>query len=100
MTFSKRLYLFSLTVIMKTKQIIAGQLFDPYKLTFVPNQVITVSKGFIVNVADLDSSKVAADAIDLRHLIILPGFVDAHVHSKSSHAQLRWKHNYSVPSLL
>ncbi|KAJ7580204.1 hypothetical protein C8J56DRAFT_1058513 [Mycena floridula] len=65
---------------MKTTQILAGQLFDSYLLRFLPEQVITISNGRIVDVRPLDDASLAPDALDLRHLTVLPGFVDVHVH--------------------
>ncbi|KAJ7779147.1 hypothetical protein B0H16DRAFT_806547 [Mycena metata] len=71
---------------MKTiRKIFAGQLFDPYLLQLVPNQLITVSRktGLVLDVTTFSPSLVSQlppEAIDLRHLTVVPGFVDAHVH--------------------
>ncbi|KAJ3861454.1 hypothetical protein EV359DRAFT_47143 [Lentinula novae-zelandiae] len=73
-----------------TQRILAGKLFDTYQLQFLPSQTIIVSKstGIILNVEstnpnDLDPSQMSSgNTIDLRHLTILPGFVDTHVHCK------------------
>lgn len=66
-------------------QILAGQIFDPYLLKLIPNQVITVSQesGLILDVQPLDEDlDYFSDpkTIDLRHLTVVPGFVDVHVH--------------------
>ncbi len=60
--------------------ILAGRLFDPSSEDFVDSQLIAVSKrtGLIVDVHDYTAGSVD---IDLGHLTVLPGFVDAHVHS-------------------
>ncbi|KAH7886385.1 hypothetical protein F5I97DRAFT_1810064 [Phlebopus sp. FC_14] len=73
----------------ETTVIIAGKLFDPYSLNLVENQLITVSNesGLILGVSPYtgnDTSNpgdtIGANVIDLRHLTVLPGFVDTHVH--------------------
>lgn len=77
-------------VAAEIQRILAGKLFDTYQLQFLPSQTIIVSKntGIILNVEstnpnDLDPSQMSSgNTIDLRHLTILPGFVDTHVHCK------------------
>ncbi|KAH7914545.1 hypothetical protein BJ138DRAFT_1098600 [Hygrophoropsis aurantiaca] len=77
-------------------RILAGKLFDPYTLELLENQVITVDKesGLILNVQFspnfIDTiepdgtvpviAPSVVEVIDLRHLTVLPGFVDTHVH--------------------
>ncbi|KAF7377432.1 Amidohydro-rel domain-containing protein [Mycena sanguinolenta] len=66
-----------------TRTIAAGQLFDPYLLQLVPNQLITVSQdtGLVLDVCSFSSSsELPPETIDLRHLTVVPGFVDVHVH--------------------
>jgi cytosine/adenosine deaminase-related metal-dependent hydrolase len=88
---------------MRTLKILAGKLFDPYELKLVPNQVITVSPeyGFIVDVqpiADVGEFDILGeDIIDLRHLTVLPGFVDAHVHSLSTSTYRALCLNHNLP---
>ncbi|KAF7328691.1 hypothetical protein MSAN_02470900 [Mycena sanguinolenta] len=56
---------------------------DPYLLQLVPNQLITVSQdtGLVLDVCSFSSSsELPPETIDLRHLTVLPGFVDVHVH--------------------
>jgi imidazolonepropionase-like amidohydrolase len=73
-------------------RILAGQLFDTYLLKLVPDQLITISRetGLILDVNTFTASAVPQiildypDVIDLRHLTVVPGFVDAHVHCKLS----------------
>ncbi|KAF9461895.1 hypothetical protein BDZ94DRAFT_1322965 [Collybia nuda] len=64
--------------------ILAGQIFDSHACKFVPNQVISVDgvNGTILGVQDHAhfTKPKDEDFIDLRHLTVLPGFVDAHVH--------------------
>lgn len=70
--------------------ILAGKLFDSHARKLVPNQVIVVDRddGIILDVYDsakfsaTRSKEEGAEIIDLRHLTILPGFVDVHVHRK------------------
>ncbi|EGO31270.1 hypothetical protein SERLADRAFT_456162, partial [Serpula lacrymans var. lacrymans S7.9] len=68
-------------------KIIAGKLFDSYTLELLENRVITVSEdsGIILDVQPFSSSTHGlnfsdSQIIDLRHLTVLPGFVDTHVH--------------------
>lgn len=71
-------------------RIFAGRLFDPYSLELLGNQVITVSpeRGLILEVRSYSNDEPAGVdwsdplVVDLRHATVLPGFVDAHVHSK------------------
>jgi dihydroorotase-like cyclic amidohydrolase len=67
-------------------RILAGQLFDPYLLQLVPNQLITVSlnTGLVLDVCSYTSDQLPPETIDLRHLTVVPGFVDAHVHCASA----------------
>ena len=73
--------------------ILAGRVFDPFSLDFLENQAITVSSrtGLIEDIRPLstddDGSK--PGVVDLRGLTVLPGFVDTHVHCKSSFPYLR-----------
>jgi imidazolonepropionase-like amidohydrolase len=75
---------------MKTVTVLAGRLFDPESLQLVPNQAISISPqtGEILDVQAITSDLLAnlhpsaTDTLDLRHLTILPGLVDAHVHSE------------------
>ncbi|TFY66406.1 hypothetical protein EVG20_g4682 [Dentipellis fragilis] len=68
-------------------RIYGARLFDPESLAFVPHPVVTVhpASGLIVDVHTYDPAGIyiAADAntVDLREKTLLPGFVDAHVHS-------------------
>ena len=74
-------------------KIYAGKLFDPYTLQLLPQRVVTVSpaSGLVVDVREWTAEELQkvnfADeegVVDLRGLTVLPGFVDAHVHSESS----------------
>ena len=76
-------------------QILAGKLFDPLTRTLASNQVITVDRdvGIVLDVKSesegeaLESEfgqNVEITKIDLRHLVILPGLVDVHVHCELS----------------
>lgn len=70
--------------------ILAGRIFDSYTRKLIPDQVITVDRneGIILEVQDYSTftsrstsaSEGNAETIDLKHLTILPGFVDSHVH--------------------
>lgn len=68
-----------------TSRILAGQLFDPYLLQLVPNQLITVDRktGLVLDVSSFSSNQLPPETIDLRHLTVVPGFVDVHVHCAS-----------------
>lgn len=72
-----------------TLKILAGSYFDSYKREFVEEQtVITVcqERGIILDVCPVSSQYLASSLekqeklIDLRGNVVLPGFVDAHVH--------------------
>lgn len=79
-----------------TCRIVAGKLFDPYSLQFLPLRTIAVSKrsGIILSVEETneqDISEIAlGQSIDLRHLTVLPGFVDTHVHCELWVLFWRW----------
>ncbi|GLB43774.1 putative amidohydrolase family protein [Lyophyllum shimeji] len=74
--------------------IFAGKLFDSHSRKLVPKQAITIDRdsGTILKVQDvadfwaeserrrLADNGVAEEIVDLMHLTVLPGFVDAHVH--------------------
>ncbi|PBL03140.1 hypothetical protein ARMGADRAFT_978056 [Armillaria gallica] len=79
--------------------ILAGRLFDPGIEDFVDSQLIAVSKttGLIVDVQDYTAGSVD---IDLRHLIVLPGFVDAHVHMfLHAYSETSWMDQLTKESL-
>lgn len=67
-------------------KIVAGRLFDPEKLEFIVDQVITVSEktGLIHDLKPLSDEPQldfsSPNVIDLRKQTVLPGFVDTHVH--------------------
>ncbi|KAF8633614.1 hypothetical protein AX15_001399 [Amanita polypyramis BW_CC] len=75
---------------MQYYRILAGHLFDSFQRVLVPNQAIIIDRrrGVILDIRDInapvhatrtDADSVTED-IDLRHLVVLPGFVDTHVH--------------------
>ncbi|KAJ7220767.1 hypothetical protein GGX14DRAFT_432003 [Mycena pura] len=90
-----------------TSKILAGQLFDPYLLKLVPNQLITVSRktGLILHVESFTPAIASLllnepDTIDLRHITVSPGFVDAHVHFfLHSYAETSWADQVTKESL-
>ncbi|KAJ7709567.1 hypothetical protein B0H17DRAFT_1028336 [Mycena rosella] len=89
-----------------TCRILAGQLFDPYLLRLVPNQLITVSRniGLVLDVSTFGPISEMLlddpDTIDLRHLTVVPGFVDAHVHFfLHSYAETSWADQVTKESL-
>ncbi|KAJ6564639.1 hypothetical protein B0H19DRAFT_81191 [Mycena capillaripes] len=85
-----------------TLEILAGQLFDPYLLRLVPNQLITVSRktGLVLNVSSFVSNQLPPDTIDLRHLTVVSGFVDVHVHFfLHSYAETSWADQLTKESL-
>ncbi|KAF8640387.1 hypothetical protein AX17_000057 [Amanita inopinata Kibby_2008] len=70
-------------------RILAGQLFDSYRRLLLPKQAITVDRqrGVILDVRDIGAPAATAtddgsitETIDLQDLVVLPGFVDVHVH--------------------
>jgi adenine deaminase len=71
-----------------TKIVLAGKLFDPYTLQLLDNQAITIcnDSGMILDVSPFSGNgngrEFSGKVIDLRHLTVLPGFVDTHVHCK------------------
>ncbi|KAJ7234762.1 hypothetical protein B0H12DRAFT_1238973 [Mycena haematopus] len=81
----------------------AGQLFDPYLLRLVPNQLITVSQetGLVLEVCSFNSfNKLPPETIDLRHLTVVPGFVDVHVHFfLHSYSETSWADQVTKESL-
>jgi adenine deaminase len=76
------------TIMEETSTILAGQLFDSYTGQLVRNQLITVNQasGLILDVSTFkeeDAPRLLQESStvhDLRHLTVLPGFVDVHVH--------------------
>lgn len=81
--------------IKRVYQILAGKLFDPLSRTLALNQVITVDRdvGIVLDVKselEVEASgnefgqNVEITKIDLRHLVILPGLIDVHVHCEFS----------------
>ncbi|KAJ3839521.1 hypothetical protein F5878DRAFT_581607 [Lentinula raphanica] len=87
------------------QKILAGRLFDPYKLQFLRAQTITIlkSSGLILTVEDTNDDDISddTDTIDLRHLTILPGFVDAHVHFfLHSYGETSWDDQTTKESLV
>jgi cytosine/adenosine deaminase-related metal-dependent hydrolase len=67
--------------------ILAGRIFDSYSLKLMENQHIKVNKasGLIIEISNFDDDLAGLDVgsphvHDLRHLTVLPGFVDVHVH--------------------
>ncbi|KAJ6598180.1 hypothetical protein DFH09DRAFT_1394180 [Mycena vulgaris] len=93
---------------MSSRRILAGNLFDPYLLQLVPNQLITVSRktGLVLDVCTFSPASVRQillddpDTIDLCHLTVVPGFVDAHVHLfLHSYAETSWVDQVTKESL-
>ncbi|KAJ7100812.1 hypothetical protein B0H15DRAFT_462023 [Mycena belliarum] len=91
-----------------TSNILAGRLYDPYLLQLVPNQLIIVSRqtGLVHEVSTFSPTSVSQtllddpDTIDLRHLTVVPGFVDAHVHFfLHSYAETSWVDQVTKESL-
>ncbi|KAJ7182876.1 hypothetical protein C8R43DRAFT_15783 [Mycena crocata] len=88
-------------------RILAGQLFDPYLLKLIPDQLITVSRktGLILDVCTFSPDFITQalldeDTIDLRHLTVSPGLVDAHVHFfLHSYAETSWTDQVTKESL-
>ena len=73
-------------------KIYAGKLFDPYTMELLPQIVVSVSRtmGLVVDVRSWTQEELHAtdfsdteNTVDLRGATVLPGFVDAHVHSAS-----------------
>ncbi|KAJ7097555.1 hypothetical protein C8R44DRAFT_949044 [Mycena epipterygia] len=90
-----------------SSRILAGRLFDPYLLQLVPNQFITISRktGLVLDVGTFSPASVEQmlddpDTIDLRHLTVVPGFVDAHVHFfLHSYSETSWQDQLTKESL-
>ncbi|KAJ7445957.1 hypothetical protein B0H11DRAFT_1879850 [Mycena galericulata] len=92
-----------------SSKILAGQLFDPHLLQLVSNQLITVSRktGLVLDVSSFSPDPATVntllddpDAIDLRHLTVVPGFVDVHVHFfLHSYAETSWADQVTKESL-
>ncbi|KAF7303856.1 Amidohydro-rel domain-containing protein [Mycena indigotica] len=86
-------------------KILAGQLYDPHLRQLVPNQLITVcrSTGLITHVETFTATTTTVfddETIDLRHLTLCPGFVDAHVHFfLHSYAETSWIDQLTKESL-
>lgn len=79
--------------VRKLYQIHVGQLFDSVGRVLVKDQVVTVNRnrGVIVDVSDeqskawewvieMEEADSVVERIDLEGLVLLPGFVDVHVH--------------------
>lgn len=86
-------------------RIYAGQLFDPDTLQLLPRCVVTVShdSGLVLDVRPYSDQQLEADkvdfadtnaVVDLRSATVLPGLVDAHVHSECF---LRLRGHLSIP---
>ncbi|KAJ7054173.1 hypothetical protein C8F01DRAFT_1164202 [Mycena amicta] len=96
-----------LTQLPHPTKILAGHLYDPHLLKLVPNQLVTVcpATGVILRVETLTATTTLTilndpDTIDLRHLTICPGFVDAHVHFfLHSYAETSWVDQVTKESL-
>ncbi|RDB26525.1 hypothetical protein Hypma_005642 [Hypsizygus marmoreus] len=88
--------------------ILAGRIFDSHARKLVANQVITVDRetGVILHVQDSTNwslnkrGALVDDVIDLQHLTILPGFVDAHVHLfLHAYSETSWNDQLTKESL-
>lgn len=72
--------------------VLAGKVFDSQQRRIVKDQVIMIDRdlGVILDVLSLDEFRLAQrsdddiDLIDLGQWTLVPGFVDAHVHCKTS----------------
>lgn len=68
----------------ETTVILTSRIFDPEHLGFLSDQTIRVHSktGLITSVEAtvLPNDLAAGNVLDLRHLTVLPGFVDTHVH--------------------
>ncbi|KAJ7176851.1 hypothetical protein C8R46DRAFT_1346787 [Mycena filopes] len=88
-----------------TSKIFAGHLFDPYLLELVPNQLITVSRktGLVLDVTTFLPTltcPLPSETMDLSHLMVVPGFVDVHVHFfLHSYAETSWADQVTKESL-
>ncbi|KAF5386530.1 hypothetical protein D9757_005911 [Collybiopsis confluens] len=86
--------------ISDTQKILAGKLFNPRSLQFLPSQTIIVSKksGLIISVSgitenDLNPSELASgQTVDLRHLTVLPVFLH-------SYGKVSWNDQNTIESL-
>jgi imidazolonepropionase-like amidohydrolase len=91
-----------------TKIVLAGKLFDPYTLDLLDNQAITIcnDSGMILDVAPFpenggDLASFDGEVIDLRHLTVLPGFVDTHVHFfLHPYAETSWEEQVTKESIV
>ncbi|KAG2354964.1 hypothetical protein BDR07DRAFT_1427696 [Suillus spraguei] len=91
-----------------TKIVLAGKLFDPYTLELLDDQAITIcnDSGMILDVAPFsrngsDFASFDGEVIDLRHLTVLPGFVDAHVHLfLHPYAEASWEEQVTKESIV
>ncbi|KAG0706694.1 hypothetical protein DFH29DRAFT_900962 [Suillus ampliporus] len=91
-----------------TKIVLAGKLFDPYTLELRENQAITIcnDSGMILEVAPFSNNGTGfasfdGEVIDLRHLTVLPGFVDTHVHFfLHPYAETSWEDQVTKESIV
>ncbi|KAG2141087.1 hypothetical protein DEU56DRAFT_283261 [Suillus clintonianus] len=91
-----------------TKKVLAGKLFDPYTLELLENQAITIcnDSGMILDVSPFsepgsDFASFDGEVIDLRHLTVLPGFVDTHVHFfLHPYAETSWEDQVTKESIV
>ncbi|KAG1846179.1 hypothetical protein DFJ58DRAFT_799298 [Suillus subalutaceus] len=91
-----------------TKIVLAGKLFDPYTLELLDNQAITIcnDSGMILDVAPFPENggnfaSFDGEVIDLRHLTVLPGFVDTHVHFfLHPYAETSWEEQVTKESIV
>lgn len=80
----------TLSVSRQLYRIIAGQIFDSFERKIVRSRTITVdrNKGIILSIEPHSPQDFTVtegvEIIDLRHLTVLPGFVDVHVHCASN----------------
>jgi imidazolonepropionase-like amidohydrolase len=85
-------------------QILAGKLFNSSSLEVLQNQLIKVNKssGLIIEVTAFSDDDIAEldlaspDVHDLRHLTVLPGFVDVHVHCEVGFSTQRSLKSHAV----
>ena len=71
--------------------LVNGSLFDGVHLGLIPDAVIIIQEGYIKSVGTTSTLEIpsGAEIIDVQGLYILPGFMNAHVHSGYTESNLK-----------
>ena len=87
-------------VIAMSRQVLRNaRVFDSINGVMLPAGTVVVSDGRIASVTVGDISTSAEDAVDLKGRVVLPGFIDCHVHVTAVHHDV-WALSMQPPSYI